>query len=155
MSVDKLFEPAHIGHLKIKNRFVRSATSESMSRANGTITEDYTNLYLNIARGGAGLIFTGHIYVHPRGRYVHYQAGIHNDSVVEPYKQFTDRIHDAGGIIFGELGHAGSQSRDPAVTPLAPSPVENFISARQPVEATEADIKEAVGGLLKGLVMLS
>ena len=144
MTVEKLFEPGRIGQLTIKNRFVRSATSESMSRANGTITEDYTNLYLDIAKGGAGLIFTGHIYVHPRGRYIHYQAGIHNESVVAPYKQFTDRIHDAGGTIFGELGHAGSQSRDPAATPLAPSPVENFISAREPTEATEADIKEAI-----------
>ncbi len=144
MSIDKLFEPARIGPLTIENRFVRSATSETMSSADGTITEDYTNLYLDIARGGAGLIFTGHIYVHPRGRYIQYQAGVHDDSLIAPYKRFTDRIHDAGGTIFGELGHAGSQSRDPTVTPLAPSPVENFISAREPAEATEADIKEAI-----------
>ena len=132
MSTDKLFEPARIGALTIKNRFVRSATSETMSRDDGVITEDYARLYLDIARGGAGLIFTGHIYVHPRGRYVGRQAGAHDDAVIEPYKRFTERIHDAGGTIFGELGHAGSQSRDPSVTPLAPSPVENFISARRP-----------------------
>lgn len=150
MTVENLFKPAQIGALTIKNRFVRSATSESVSRANGTITEDYANLYLDIARGGAGLIFTGHIYVHPRGRYIHYQAGIHNESVVAPYKQFTDRIHDAGGTIFAELGHAGSQSRDPAVTPLAPSPVENFISTREPTQATDAEIKEVIEAFAAG-----
>ena len=150
MSIDKLFEPARIGALTIKNRFVRSATSETMSRDDGVITEDYSRLYLDIARGGAGLIFTGHIYVHPRGRYIGRQAGIHDDAVIEPYKRFTKRIHDAGGTIFGELGHAGSQSRDPAVTPLAPSPVENFISARRPTAASEADIEEAIDAFGQG-----
>ncbi len=144
MAVEMLFEPGQIGSLTIKNRFVRSATAESMSRANGTITQDYTNLYLDLARGGAGLIFTGHLYVQPRGRYIHYQAGIHNDAVVAPYRQFTDRVHEAGGTIFGELNHAGSQSRDPLVTPLAPSPVENFISTRAPAEATQDDIEQTI-----------
>ncbi len=144
MSVELLFQPGQIGPLTIKNRFVRAATAESMSRPDGTITEDYTNMYLDLARGGAGLIFTGQMYVHPRGRGGHYHAGIHRDDVVPAFKRFTDRIHDSGGIIFGELGHAGSQSRVPSVTPLAPSPVENFISARQPVEATEGDIREAI-----------
>ena len=132
MTVEKLFESGRIGPLTIKNRFIRSATAESMCRPNGTITDTYTNLYLDLARGGAGLLFTGHINVHPRGRYIHYQPGIHNDAAVEPYKQFTDRVHEAGGTIFGELNHAGSQSRDPLVTPLAPSPVENFISTPRP-----------------------
>lgn len=150
MSVDQLFEPARIGALNIKNRFVRSATSETMSRDDGVITEDYARLYLDIARGGAGLIFTGHIYVHPRGRYIGRQAGIHDDAAIEPYKRFTERIHDAGGTVFGELGHAGSQSRDPAVTPLAPSPVENFISARRPTAASVADIEEAIEAFGQG-----
>ena len=150
MSVANLFEPARIGPRTIKNRFVRAATSESMSRPDGSITQDYTNLYLDLARGGAGLILTGQMYVHPRGRGGYYHAGIHDDSLVEPFRRFTDRIHDAGGVIFGELGHAGSQSRVPSVTPLAPSPVQNFISARQPVQATEADIKEAIEAFGQG-----
>ena len=115
-----------------------------MSRPDGTITEDYINFYLDIARGGAGLIFTGQMYVHPRGRGGHYHAGIHHDGVVQPFRHFTERLHDAGGIVFGELGHAGSQSRVPSITPIAPSPVENFISARQPVEASENEIWEAI-----------
>ena len=41
MSIDQLFEPARIGALNIRNRFVRSATSETMSRDDGVITEDY------------------------------------------------------------------------------------------------------------------
>ena len=150
MTIEKLFEPGRIGSLTIKNRFVRSATAECMARANGTITEDYTNLYLDLARGGAGLMFTGHINVHPRGRYIHYQAGIYNDALVDSYKPFTARVHDAGGTIFGELNHAGSQSRDPLVTPLAPSPVENFISAREPAEATGGDIEEAIAAFGAG-----
>jgi 2,4-dienoyl-CoA reductase-like NADH-dependent reductase (Old Yellow Enzyme family) len=47
-------------------------------------------------------------------------------------------------VIFAELGHAGSQSRDPDIEPLAPSPVKNFISARAPREASEREIEGTV-----------
>ena len=62
----------------------------------------------------------------------------------------TRLVHDAGGIIFGELGHAGSQSRDPEVTPLAPSPVENFVSKRAPQQASDAEIKEIIAAFAAG-----
>ena len=150
MAVEMLFEPGRIGPITVKNRFVRAATSETMSQPSGAITDAYRTLYRDLARGGAGLILTGHMFVHPRGRYFHRQAGIHSDSLVPSLRQFTSMIHDEGGTIFAELGHAGSQCRDPDVTPMAPSPVENFVSARAPASATEAEIEEAIASFGQG-----
>ena len=150
MAVEMLFEPGRIGPITVKNRFVRAATSETMSQPSGEITDAYRTLYRDLARGGAGLILTGHMFVHPRGRYFHRQAGIHSDSLVPSLRQFTSMIHDEGGTIFAELGHAGSQCRDPDVTPMAPSPVENFVSARAPASATEAEIEEAIASFGQG-----
>ena len=150
MAVEMLFEPGRIGPITVKNRFVRAATSETMSQPSGAITDAYRTLYRDLARGGAGLILTGHMFVHPRGRYFHRQAGIHSDSLVPSLRQFTSMIHGEGGTIFAELGHAGSQCRDPDVTPMAPSPVENFVSARAPASATEAEIEEAIASFGQG-----
>ncbi|MDA0261056.1 MAG: NADH:flavin oxidoreductase [Proteobacteria bacterium] len=145
-SIDRLFDPGRIGGLVIKNRLVRSATSEMMARDTGEITPQFIDLYRDLARGGAGLMFTGMLYPNPRGRYISKQAGIHDDAMIPALAQLTDQVHAAGGVIFGEIGHAGSQSRDPSIIPLAPSPVENFISLRAPQEASEAEIRDVIDG---------
>lgn len=75
MSIDKLFEPGRIGNLTLENRLVRLATSEMMAADSGEVTDQFTDLYVNLARGGAGLMFTGMMFVVPRGRYVSKQAG--------------------------------------------------------------------------------
>ena len=145
MSVELLFQPGQIGPLTIKNRFVRAATAESMSRPDGTITEDYTNMYLDLARGGAGLIFTGQMYVHPRGRGGHYHAGIHRDDVVPAFKRFTDRIHDSGGIIFGvNSGTPAARAAFRRLRRWRRLQSKTSYRPRQPVEATEGDIREAI-----------
>lgn len=143
-AVDALFAPARIGRLDIKNRFVRSATSETMSADSGEITDAYEDFYRALARGGAGLILTGHMFVHPRGRYIAHQSGLHDDRVIPRLRRFTQMMHDEGAIVFAELGHAGSQCRDPGITPLAPSVIPNFISERDPQEMNVADIEEAI-----------
>jgi 2,4-dienoyl-CoA reductase-like NADH-dependent reductase (Old Yellow Enzyme family) len=53
-------------------------------------------------------------------------------------------MRDEGATVFAELGHAGSQSKVPGNVPIAPSPVRNFISRRDPQEASETDIKAIV-----------
>ena len=58
-----------IGGLVLKNRMVRAATSETMATADGAATDALVKLYSDLARGGAGLIITGHIYVEPRGHF--------------------------------------------------------------------------------------
>lgn len=144
MGIEVLFEPHRIGKLVIRNRFVRASTSETMCHPDGSVSEDYIGLYRTLARGGAGLILTGHIFVHPRGRYQARQAGIHDDAMIPGFRRLTKEVHEDGGVIFAELGHAGSQCRVESILPLAPSPIKNFISNRMPQEATEADIQQAI-----------
>ena len=61
-------------------------------------------------------------------------------------RRLTDAVHRHGGRIFAQLAHAGSQSRVPAVEPLAPSPVPNELTGRVVGEATAAEIEEALDG---------
>jgi 2,4-dienoyl-CoA reductase-like NADH-dependent reductase (Old Yellow Enzyme family) len=137
-------KPGKIGGLVFKNRLIRAATSEPMATAWGEATDEVVRLYSDLARGGAGLIITGHIYVAARGQYEPRQLGLDHDDRIAPLVRVTDAVHRYGGLIFAELSHAGSQSLIPEIVPLAPSVVRNAIFARPPVAMTETDIDEAI-----------
>ena len=139
-----LFQPGKIGNIETRNRFIRSATSESMADTEGFITPAYRDLHLTLARSGVGLQFTGHIYVHPQGRYTADMTGLSRDEHVEPFKSLTREVQAAGSRFFAQLNHAGSQSRDPAVAPIAPSVIPNLQHGRMPEEATEEQIREII-----------
>jgi 2,4-dienoyl-CoA reductase-like NADH-dependent reductase (Old Yellow Enzyme family) len=137
-------KPGKIGSLTLNNRLVRAATSESMATADGVATDALVRLYGDLAKGGTGLIITGHIYVEPRGQYTPNQPGLHHDRMVEPLARATRAVHDHGGKIFAELGHAGSQSLIPGIIAIAPSVVPNAIFDREPQAMSVADIEEVV-----------
>jgi 2,4-dienoyl-CoA reductase-like NADH-dependent reductase (Old Yellow Enzyme family) len=138
-------QPGAIGRLVLKNRVVRAATSETMATNDGAATDALVKLYSDLARGGAGLMITGHIYVEPRGQYEPRQLGLDRDERIAPLKRLTDIVHWHGGVIFAELSHAGSQSLIADIEPLAPSIVPNAIFARPPTEMSDADIRKVVG----------
>jgi 2,4-dienoyl-CoA reductase-like NADH-dependent reductase (Old Yellow Enzyme family) len=146
MALDPLafMAPGKIGRLALKNRLVRAATSETMATDDGYATDDLVRLYADLARGGAGLIITGHIYVEPSGQYEPRQLGLDHDGLVGPLARITDAVHRHGGVIFAELSHAGSQSLIADIVPRAPSIVPNAIFARPPIEMSDADIEKTV-----------
>ena len=143
-AVPLYLQPGRIGQLEVPNRIVRGATSETMAAASGVVFDSYVELYRRLAAGGAGLLLTGHMYVDPRGQASAYQTGIHDDRVVPALRQATDAVHEAGGRIFAQIGHCGSQTMMSSITPVAPSPVPNAMYTIQPVELTDGEIRELV-----------
>src|SRR5581483_7534556 len=93
---------------------------------------------------GVGLIITGHMFCHPRGRYEYKQTGIHDDALLPGLRRLTGAVHQHGGRIFAQVAHAGSQSIVAANEPLAPSPVPNVMTGRPVREATAEEIEEAI-----------
>lgn len=136
--------PGAIGGLQIENRLVRASTSETMATATGEATARLARLYGDLAAGGAGLLLTGHIYVEPRGQASPNQPGLYHDRQVAPMRTVTDAVHAAGGVIFAELGHAGSQTMLPEIGPIAPSPTANEMYGLRPREATVDDINTVI-----------
>ena len=80
-------ESGRIGALALRNRLVRAATGETMASVTGAVTDDHVRLYGDLARGGAGLIVTGHIYVEPRGQYAPFQLGLYADELVAGFRR--------------------------------------------------------------------
>lgn len=147
MSVPAVLRPGDIAGVETRNRIIRSSTSETMADDRGIITQQYHDFHTRLARNGVGLIFTGHCSVHPRGNYIRGMTALDRDEVIGPMKKLTDAIHAEGGKIFVQLNHAGSQSRDESIEPLAPSVVENPQFHRLPLAAASSEeIWEAIEG---------
>ena len=137
----KLFEPTVINAMTLSDRFVRSATWEGMATADGACTPKLTALLVNLAKGGVGLIVTGHAYVRQDGQAGPWQLGVYKDELVPGLQAMTDAVHAGGGKVVMQLNHAGIFA-DPELAgqaPLAPSRVEGFADS-PPKEMTIKDI---------------
>lgn len=145
-----LFQPGRIGSVTIANRIVRAGTSETAAGEAGEITEELLGLYETLARNRVGLILSGHMFCHPRGRYAARQVGIHSAGMLPGLTRLTEVVHRHGGRIFAQLAHAGSQSRVPDIRPVAPSPVANALTGRLVDEAAEDEIQDAIEAFAAG-----
>ncbi len=138
-----ILQPGSIGPVRLRNRIIRAATSESMGGPNGEVTDELVALYEALARGGVGLSFTGHMFVEQRGRYGHAQTGIHSNEMIPGLRRLTDAVHAQGGRVFVQLGHAGSQTEADDFEPIAPSPVDNIMTGR-PAAASAKELETSV-----------
>lgn len=140
--MSKLYEPISVGSLEMGNRFVRSATAESLSDGEGRPLPELSKMYCTLAEGGVGLIITGHAYVAGSGRCRVGMSGMHDESLISPWQNVTAAVHEAGGKIAMQINHGGRQC-DPAAVDgplLAPSPISLNADAPRPVELNERDI---------------
>jgi 2,4-dienoyl-CoA reductase-like NADH-dependent reductase (Old Yellow Enzyme family) len=103
----KVFESAKIGDLSLANRFVRSATGEGLATRKGLCSPLLTKLMEDLARGGVGLIITGHMAVSSEGRSGGSQLCLWDHDHLPALSDMTGRVHDAGGKIIAQISHAG------------------------------------------------
>ncbi|MGI9556398.1 MAG: NADH:flavin oxidoreductase [Solirubrobacterales bacterium] len=139
-----LLEPGEIGSVPVRNRIIRAATSETMAGPNGEVTDELVSLHEELARGGVGLNFTGHMYCDDRGRYGRHQTGIYSDELIPGLQRLTAAVHRHGGKVFAQLAHAGSQTPLSDVEPIAPSSVANHMTGRQVAAASPAEVEATI-----------
>jgi 2,4-dienoyl-CoA reductase-like NADH-dependent reductase (Old Yellow Enzyme family) len=142
-----LFEPANIGEMEVKNRFVRSATAEGACDEAGNVTDKLLNIYRNLAKGGVGLIITGHAYVQPNGRCSADQMGIYRDDLLPGLTELAEVVHKTTPDckIAVQITHAGRQTSRLNVSKIvAPSAVTDRSTGITPRAMTEAEIEECI-----------
>ncbi|MDH4207415.1 MAG: NADH:flavin oxidoreductase [Anaerolineae bacterium] len=137
-----LFAPGVIGTLQLPNRLIRSATAEYMSDLEGRPQQPMFDLYRELARGGVGLIITGHCYVHPGGRCHLHMTGVYKDDLLPDLEKLPRAVHEEGGLVVMQINHGGRESRDEVIpgTPVAPSPVPTAKGKERPKELNEEEI---------------
>ena len=142
----KLFEPGRIGSLELRNRLVRSATAEQMADEAGRPEPPMIEMYTALARGGVGLIITGHAYVHPTGKAHPAMTGVYDDALIPALQALSEAVHREGGKVVMQINHAGRQTSAEVIgqRPLAPSPVARAKGSPRPQEMTEGQIEEII-----------
>lgn len=139
-----MFEPASIGSLRLPNRLVRSATAERMADNSGTPQPPMLRLYEELARGGVGLILSGHMYVEPAGKANPGMTGICDDAHVTALREIVAAVHRAGGVIAAQLNHAGMLACNGVVDAKCPSDVDQPPAGRPARGMTAAQIESTI-----------
>ena len=148
MTLETLFSFEKIGNVKIKNRFIRSATYTRSATDDGYVTDQLIQYYTDLAKGGVGLIITGIISIDQVGKAGRGQACLFNDSFIEGQKKLVKAVHDYSDVKIGpQFSHAGRQGR----TPVAPSAVLYQVNKKMPKELTYKEIKGIIDSFIKSL----
>ena len=116
------FEPFVINRMKIKNRFVRSATMDNMG-SNGMVTEAQLEVYRDLSLGEIGLIISSGIFPSKNGQAGIGQLGAHTDETIPSLKKITDVVHKNNGKVAAQLLHGGWQCNPEFIgqQPIGPS----------------------------------
>ena len=69
----KLFEPARLGPLTLRNRVIKAATFEGMS-PDGVVTDDLIAFHARVAAGGAAMSTVAYLSIAPGGTH---RLGLH------------------------------------------------------------------------------
>jgi 2,4-dienoyl-CoA reductase-like NADH-dependent reductase (Old Yellow Enzyme family) len=151
--VPTLFEQTTIKNMLLANRFVRSATWEGMATDDGSCTPALVDVAVQMARGGVGLIITGHAFVSEEGRAGSWQMGVHKDTFIPGLTQMADAVHDAGAKIVMQIAHAGCRAAAQlsGLQPISSSSFENEKGATAR-EMTQGDIKSVAGAFAQAAV---
>ena len=146
-----LFTPTKIGCLSLKNRFVCSATVESMVSEDNRLTDKYLKHYLRLSQGGVGLIIPGNYFVNKTGVAVDKNLVLDNDSVINDLRKLTEMVHEYDARIIAQLNHGGRQC-DPGTigqAPLCPSRVKDRLTGVRPREITTIEIAQIIEAFAK------
>ncbi|MFH0821154.1 MAG: mycofactocin system FadH/OYE family oxidoreductase 2 [Pseudomonadota bacterium] len=118
-----LFSPIKMGSVVVPNRISFSAHLTNFGEEHG-ISERHIFYYRERAKGGAGLIVTEELSVHPSDHPYEELVFAFDPKVVPGYKRLTQTIHRYETKIFAQLNHNGTQG-DGSFTRMAvwgPSP---------------------------------
>ena len=100
----KLFEPARIGPLELKNRLVMTAMSTRLAGPRGEVTDRLTEYYAVRAAGGVGMVTVEEASIHPQLPHVPNALGVYGNHLLPGLRNLTGRIHDAGARASLQIG---------------------------------------------------
>lgn len=138
--------PITIGNLPVANRVAFVATVNNLGQ-NHRVTPEQVAFYEARARGGAGLLITEGMSVHPTSIPNSTIPLAYDPSLVPSLTELTEAVHRHGRPILGQLWHVGRQALwNPSLQPWAPSGERDPYSGTTPHEMSPREIDEVVEG---------
>ncbi len=124
--LEKLFEPARLGEMNLKNRIVMPPMGTNYATQDGYVTDQIKDYYAERARGGVGLVIVEAACVDfPRGKGFIRQLGIDDDRFIPGLRELAQIIRRHGARAAIQLHHGGNASKTSitGLQPVASSPL--------------------------------
>ncbi|MFB7512820.1 NADH:flavin oxidoreductase [Streptomyces sp. NPDC056144] len=139
-AVPAVFQPARLGPLTLRNRVIKAATFEGMTRG-ALAGDDLVAFHRAHAAGGVGMTTLAYCAVAPEGRTERNQIWMRPEAV-PGLRRLTDAVHAEGAAACAQIGHAGpvANSRSNRVPALAPCRAFNAQAGGMTRAATREDI---------------
>ncbi len=140
-----VFDTLKMNQLILDNRFIRSATMDSMAK-DGIVTEPEIEMYQELGRGGIGLIISHGLYPTKEGQCSPGQLGVDSDETIKSLSRLVKAVHQEGGKIAAQILHGGWMC-NPNVTglpPVGPSKLIHPGSGLQVRQFSSEEINELV-----------
>ncbi len=117
------FAEARLGPLRLRNRIVKAATFEGMTRG-GLVSDALIEYVARPARGGVGMTTLAYCAVATEGRTYRHQIWMRPEAV-PGLRRLSDAVHAEGAAACLQLGHAGwfANPRAGGAPAVAPSRV--------------------------------
>lgn len=122
--MNMLFNPLTLSDgIVIKNRFYKASMDEQLA-PNGHPDHQLANLYGAWAKGGAGMLVTGHVMIDRRHRAAFDSTVVEDESDFAALTRWAQAGTQNGAKLIMQLNHPGKQiPKNLAKTPVAPSAV--------------------------------
>ena len=148
-----LFSPLKLGTVEVKNRISFQPHLTNLA-VNNLPSERQMYYWGERAKGGAGLIITEELTVHPTDMSYEKLIDVYHKEVIPGFKKITDYVHQFDAKIFAQLNHNGQQgdgsnSRLPV---WAPSPIPDVLFRETPKEMEPEDIEEVARYFAKSAI---
>src|SRR4051812_48093121 len=139
LSAATVFEPATLGPIRLRNRIIKAATFEGMSRR-GLVSDALIDFHRVFAAGGVAMTTVAYCAVSPEGRGAPNEIVLRNEAL-PGLRQLAETVHTEGAAVSAQIGHAGpvGNSRVTRSKALAPSSGFSPLGTRYHA-ATGADI---------------
>ena len=150
-----LFSPIAVGTYTLKNRIMNTGHAAHHQSADGTPSEAYVHYLRERAKGGAGLIVTGHTVPVYDGETTLSFTNFH-DGIVPIYRRIAEAVHEFDVPILAQLGHRGRRVADdsaflgrPIVAASAVPPPDFSVPVYMPHELTTSEAEAIVESFAK------
>ena len=107
----------------MENRFMLAPLTNTMSHADGTLSDEEFNWLTMRAKGGFGLTMTCAAYVHPLGQGFPGQLGVFSDDHIPGLTRLAAAIKSHGSVASLQLHHGGMRAEPEVIgeRPVCPS----------------------------------
>jgi 2,4-dienoyl-CoA reductase-like NADH-dependent reductase (Old Yellow Enzyme family) len=103
----KLFQPAAINHVKLKNRFICSATWLGKANHDGSCSPMLINGISSVAKNEIGLYISEMTFVSRNGQCANNQLGVYSDILLPGLRQLAEEVHRFDIPVVMQLVHGG------------------------------------------------